>query len=381
MINKKLIAPPLNSQNKIRIAIVYSHFPHYREPVFKCLSASNDFKYDFFFSENKKFKSIKSGSQSVSSKPLSQFTFKNFIVQFGFSKYLLKKEYSKIILLGNPNILSMWWYAILAKIMGIEVFFWTHGWLKEEKGLKKLFRNSFYKLADGLLLYGNRAKKIGINNGFSKEKLHVIYNSLDYSRQKNEREKLENQPTPSSNEIYFSCIGRNIPSLNLKIAIDALKIVKDIIGLNIPLHHIGSGSEDEALSIYAQEKGVNLKLMGAIYDESEIGAILYYSRAIISPGKVGLTAMHSLAYGIPVVTHNDFDSQMPEVESLVDGLTGGFFTKDDPEDLARELITWVNKEKTEAEKNAAIQVIEDKYSAEQQVYYIEQGICKTKAST
>jgi glycosyltransferase involved in cell wall biosynthesis len=362
------------SSEKSKVAILYSHFPHYREPIFKCLSSSESFKYDFFFSENKLFKSIKSGDKSFSCKYLSQISFKNFIVQFGFSKYLFRKEYSKIILLGNPNILSMWWYAILAKLMGIEVYFWTHGWLKEEKGFKKLFRNSFYKLADGLLLYGNRAKEIGEKNNFSKNKLHVIYNSLDYSAQKKERKILESSPITLPKEIYFSCIGRNIPTLNLKLAIDALKIVKDKTGLTIPLYHIGSGSEDEALSSYANKIGVSLKLMGSIYDEAEIASIIYYSRAVISPGKVGLTAMHSLAYGIPVITHNDFETQMPEYECLIEKVTGSFFKKNDFKSLANEILYWLNKPKSNLEYEASIDIIEKKYNPSTQARLIQEAI-------
>ncbi len=44
--------------------------------------------------------------------------------------------------------------------------------------------------------------------------------------------------------------------------------------------------------------------------------------------------MHSLMYGTPVISNNDFVSQMPEVEAVVPGFTGDFFETNDASSLA-----------------------------------------------
>ena len=41
----------------------------------------------------------------------------------------------------------------------------------------------------------------------------------------------------------------------------------------------------------------------------------------VSPDKVGLTAIHSMAYGRPVITHDNMDRQGPEVEAVIPGRT------------------------------------------------------------
>ena len=51
---------------------------------------------------------------------------------------------------------------------------------------------------------------------------------------------------------------------------------------------------------------------------------LYFILHFVSPGNVGLTAIHSLSYGTPVLTHNNFNNQMPEVESIQPGFNGYF---------------------------------------------------------
>jgi hypothetical protein len=58
--------------------------------------------------------------------------------------------------------------------------FWTHGWTRPDRGLKRVFRGTFYRLAHSLLLYGHYARDIGLREGISPARLRVIYNSLDF---------------------------------------------------------------------------------------------------------------------------------------------------------------------------------------------------------
>ena len=61
---------------------------------------------------------------------------------------------------------------------------------------------------------------------------------------------------------------------------------------------------------------------------------------------VGLTAMHSLAYGTPVITHDDEMFQSPEWEIILPGSNGGFFRRGDARDLARAIREWTGSEFT-----------------------------------
>ena len=64
---------------------------------------------------------------------------------------------------------------------------------------------------------------------------------------------------------------------------------------------------------------------GACYDESKLASFIFNSHCTVSPGNIGLTGIHSFTYGTPVITHNNFNNQMPEVESIVNGVNGFFF--------------------------------------------------------
>jgi glycosyltransferase involved in cell wall biosynthesis len=96
-------------------------------------------------------------------------------------------------------------------------------------------------------------------------------------------------------------------------------------GLMAEVWMIGDGPMLPKLKAQAESLGVPLHMRGAIYDETSLAQQIMAVDCIASPGKVGLTAMHALAYGTPVVTHSDLDRQMPEVEAITEGKSGAFF--------------------------------------------------------
>jgi glycosyltransferase involved in cell wall biosynthesis len=137
---------------------------------------------------------------------------------------------------------------------------------------------------------------------------------------------------------------------------------------------IGEGPARLDLEAQARSAGVHVVFLGAIYDETTIGAILLNARLVIAPGKVGLTAMHSLAYGVPVLTHGDFNLQMPEVEAVISGITGDFFDLGSTDSLARVLAAWLERPKSAEERKQCVARIEAAYTPERQVELIEAAI-------
>lgn len=55
---------------------------------------------------------------------------------------------------------------------------------------------------------------------------------------------------------------------------------------------------------------------GSVYDEQAISDLLTDVDICVAPGDVGLTCMHSLVYGTPVIIHDNPDFQMPEYEAI-----------------------------------------------------------------
>ena len=65
-----------------------------------------------------------------------------------------------------------------------------------------------------------------------------------------------------------------------------------------------------------------IDFIDATYKEVEIGSIFLKADLLVSPGNVGLNAVHALSYGTPVITHNNVNNQMPEHETIIENFNG-----------------------------------------------------------
>ena len=178
----------------------------------------------------------------------------------------------------------------------------------------------------------------------------VIHNSLDYNTQLNIRNNLTpssiftNHFNNSNSNLIF--IGRLTKVKKLDLLLDAIKILKDK-GCEYNITFIGNGSEKEFLQkrICELELDNNVWLYGTCYDEIINAELIYNADLCVAPGNVGLTAMHTMVFGTPVLTHGDFKWQMPEFEAIIPNKTGSFFEKDNVNDLADKIELWFKNNK------------------------------------
>jgi glycosyltransferase involved in cell wall biosynthesis len=119
----------------------------------------------------------------------------------------------------------------------------------------------------------------------------------------------------------------------------------------------------------------NVCFYGSSFDEVENAKLIYASDLCVAPGEIGLTAMHSLVYGTPVVTHGDFSKQMPEYEAVVSGRSGLFFREGDLLDLTDKINCWLDAGKCRDEvRTDCREIILKKYNPSYQREVIEKAI-------
>jgi glycosyltransferase involved in cell wall biosynthesis len=368
-------------------------------PLFKklCEFSPNCFNYNFFacnFSKNNiKIYSKMYFHEDFEFIGANKFYFFDTYNIFGNKSYLkslfihsYSKQYNCIILLGNANYPSLWLAAILARITGKTVLMWTHGFLRNENCIKGFVRLAFYRLAHGLLLYGHRAREILANKGYPDGRMEVIYNSLDYDKQRFVRKSLTDVYLSNLKTNLFSnsslpviiFIGRLTPQKKLHQLLQATHILAQR-SCPINVLFVGSGQEKPKLNALVTQFNLSEYVIfyGETYDENEIGGLISISDICVSPGEVGLTCMHSMAYGTPVITHDDFDFQMPEVEAIQPGLTGGFFKRDDPISLADSIYNYLHsRSSSDSVRDACVKIIESKYNSSVQLKLINNFIKK-----
>lgn len=345
-----------------RVAILYPYLAHYREAVFETLSSSAArHRYEIFSDRQSNIPSIatippeRSRYCNAAGRLNWRFVrnrwlFEQVLWQSEALRIARSPEFDTLILLGNVKYISTWVAAILARITGKRVLMWTHGVLRREQGVRGHLRRAFYRLAHGLLLYGVRARDL-LAEDFDLNRLYVIYNSLDTAAQLRALKALDDDACAAARRSYgipddvplVIAIGRLVPGKDLQLLPQALQILRTQ-GLEAHLLFIGDGPVRQMLENLARDLGIqpNVHFAGPVYAEPELCPLIAAADLCVSPGPVGLTAMHALIYGTPVITHDDFDQQKPEFEVIQAGLTGAFFRRGDPVDLAETVRTWLS---------------------------------------
>lgn len=363
-----------------RKVLIYNFGQHYREPIFKKLDEHIGF--DFYFGDRNKdikifdYNTLKGYKGLLKNKKI----FGPIYWQSGLLK-LAFKNYEQYVLLGEYFCITHWVLFFILKLRNKKIHLWTHGWYGNETKMQANVKKLYFSFADKLWLYGEYSKNLMLKNGFSCNKLSVIYNSLNVEKQN------EIYFTLSPNDIYkkrfnnndkiLFYIGRLQKRKKIEQIIEAIHLLKQNYNINYNFVAVGVGDELEALKKISQKYNLenNIWFYGASYKEEEIGNLIYNSDICISPGNVGLTAMHSLAYGTPVITHSNFTTQMPEFEAIKEGVSGLFFKEDSVESLASkimELSTIIQAKGKDQIRKDCRKVILEKYNPNYQLNVIKQ---------
>ena len=372
------------SADRQNVVVVYPFYAHYRQAILQELLYHSPHFYVLYGDQIYPDDTIKLATLPGPDRFVRTRCFhgRDTMWQTGLMRLALRRDIHTIIYLGNAAWPATWLSAALARAMGKRVLFWTHGWTRREYGWKASARRTFYRLGHGLLLYGHTAKMLGIEQGFPPERLHVIYNSLDYESQKKAREsvteatlrRIRDQLFEDSKRPLAICTTRLTRIRRLDLLLEAMSHLK-ARGREVNLLLVGDGPEREPLKRMAAERGLAVRFYGACYDGAKLAELTMAANVTVAPGKVGLTAMHSLAFGTPVITHDDWEDQMPEWEAIIPGRTGGFFRSNDTQDLARAIDEWTaNEFPDQRTRDACHQVLDRFYNPHFQRVAIDRAV-------
>lgn len=304
-----------------------------------------------FYFGDRTYGSIKKIDYTKFQKEVKELTFTTIFENIYFLKgqtKLSSSNYTHYIVTGQPFNISAWTLLLLNKFRGKKTFIWNHGWYGNESFSNKIVKKFQLKLASGYFLYGTYAKNLMEKEGLDPNKLHVIYNSLSYTKQVEVRNRLKksrvytNQFKNSYPTLLF--IGRLTKIKKLYLLIEAIQLAfeeENYVNLVI----IGEGTEKQFLEDLVKKSNLeqNTWFYGSCYEEERIGELIYNADLCVSPGNIGLTAMHSLMYGAPALTHDNFSNQMPEFEAIEEDVTGCFFKENDPVSLKVSIMQWLEK--------------------------------------
>lgn len=365
------------------LCCIFNYAPHYRMAVYRLMNRR--LGASFFFGDR-----LRSGEQIRKldysllpgfRKELKTRFFGPVEYTSGWLAAAFDRKNKTFIITNSWYALNQWLFLIVCKLLGKKVYVWTHGMRSSVPSGNgspfTLFLASLYKrFVAGYFLYGDRARANMEVMGYDSAKLHVIYNSLDYEKALKLRMTVPDNPWPT---VFGNCapvlvfIGRLTPVKHLEMLLEASSLLS-ARGIQANVAFIGDGPEAERLKMKANGRS-DVAFLGAMYDEEQIYSHLYHSALCVSPGNVGLTAIHCLSYGLPVVTHSDFDSQVPECEAIIPGYTGELFRKGDVEDLAAKIASLLTGvQDREKQRANCHKIVDERYNPEYQVDVMEKVI-------
>jgi glycosyltransferase involved in cell wall biosynthesis len=202
---------------------------------------------------------------------------------------------------------------------------------------------------DAIILYSHQRRKLLANEINNDEKLFVANNTLDSTELNKVYEQLEalgkeyvKKELAIKNKYNIVFIGRLVPEKRLDMLLEIFQTIQD--QFSVGLHIIGNGPEEEMLRMLTKDNP-SIHYHGAIHNLSESSRYLFAADLMVMPGHVGLSVVHAMMMGCPVLTCQGPDGPFhaPEAEYIHNGVNG-LFCAYSVKSLAEKIIQLFNDE-------------------------------------
>jgi len=204
------------------------------------------------------------------------------------------KDYDCLIVAPNLRVLNF--YKFYTQKYRSKLIGWGH-----HKGcttgnpIAAWVRFHLLRKFKALVFYDYATCKSYADRGFDKEQLFVANNTqyVDLSTVQHD-----------SGRDCFLYVGRIQERKKIDLAIDAFSLLKHTINAPALKFRIVGGGNNSVLREKVEELGLtkDIEFIGATHDEDKLAELFNSAIAYVSPGHVGLGVLHSLAFGVPVIT-------------------------------------------------------------------------------
>jgi glycosyltransferase involved in cell wall biosynthesis len=235
-----------------------------------------------------------------------------------------------LVVEGNPRCLRTWLLLTEGRRRRIPVAVWGHALGRHSAAAKMASsRRAMFSMASTIICYCY-AERESLQRVFPAKQILVAGNS---AVRRSDFSALETPPRERS-EVLF--MGRLVAAKKPLLLVQAIHQLQ-CQGLDIGATFVGEGPERGQCEQFVREhslKGVSFA--GACFERQKLREMAQNCFAAASPGYVGLSALDSLSFGLPVAFCKS-EPNAPEVEALEDGQNALSFAEDSAPELARVL--------------------------------------------
>lgn len=360
----------------IRVTLVQPALPKYRLPVFRLLSQTAGIDLTVVYGEVKQLQNVvPEGFKAVPSRrwDWNVLGWRLMIHPAEFS-YCSRRDADVVILRWSPRSVLVWLAVIKARLFGIPLVLWGHGYSKKEQTCWGWLRNLQARMARALVFYDSVTRDAFLAKGFASETMFVASNTIGCEEIDAARSWWETSPDRlvefrrehglnSGPTILF--VSRLAPANRVDLLIQAMAtLTPDFPTLKTVI--IGNGiAEKMRLEQLAKCLNVERQVIfcEGIYEETKIAPWFLTATIFCYPENVGLSLLHSFAYGVPVVTSDNRRIQNPEFAALQPGVNGDVYEHQNVSSLAAKLREILSDDaKRQQMSNAALQTISTRFT-------------------
>lgn len=258
-----------------------------------------------------------------------------FVWQKGLSLKGLKRG-DVVIVCGDVHQLSSLWISFKAKCCGVKVVWWGHHKTASSSKYGVKIRLTLARLiSDVMLTYTKTGVGYLLGEGFKETRVFATGNTINQIPIKEAIAQYDGKD-PFGGRVGFLCCSVLREKVRLDLAIRALAEDK-LSGALLAV--IGDGPAKDGCVMLAKELGVEDRIIwvGATRDQKVMAPWFLNAKAFVYPGSVGLSILHAMSYGLPVIAHDNAEHQMPEYEVMENGKTGLVFSEGDVKSLADKM--------------------------------------------
>lgn len=336
----------------IRVSLVQPALPAYRAAVFRELASRPGLGVTLRYATQPGLSNVE--PDGFDAAPIAQRTVRvgrqSLILVPGLLPLASRARSDVLVAPWNTRSVLLGPALSLARRNGVGTVVWGHGFSKRESPRRLAMRDRLGLKADAVVFYNHAAadafrarhpdlaeRGVGV---------FVAINSLDQSAIQAARADWLGRPAdlaafrvanglPPEHDCESRPVAIFVSRLLEENRVDLLlEAAARVEGLTTVV--IGKGPDRPRLESIAARLGIadRVQFPGAIYGEDAIAPWFLSAHVFVYPVNIGLSAMHALGYGVPIITSDDIASHNPEIEAVEDGVNAMLYKGGDVDAMA-----------------------------------------------
>lgn len=298
------------SNKKPNIHIIQPVIPEYRVDFFERLQSTLGDRLYLYCSDSwpKAPKLVIPNINNFNGK-LSVTSFKNKVFYQSILPVLKNVGSGDVVIIsGNPRVVSNFFIIAYCKVVKTRVVWWGHGWSAGSRGSRSNIRQQIMKLADAILLYTDSEKEEYEKNSYVDKPIFALNNGINLE-EVDRYFKQDWIKFGTIDNVAVYC-GRLSEKSNILLLLEAVRKSKQIKKLIV----VGDGELFEQAVSFISDNNLTgrIEMLGAVYDPRRLAEIFSRASLFVFPGAIGLSLIHAMAYGLPIILHANRYNHGPE---------------------------------------------------------------------